>query len=146
LRYWDSSALVPAVFSEPSSGVLNELLREDTGVAVWWGTWVECAVTISRLKREGRLDEAREEETRVALDNLAENRVEIEPANDMRLLAMLVSKYHPLKAADALQLAAALRWCEGDTRRAGFVCLDDRLRRAASEEGFDVMPGLEPTA
>jgi predicted nucleic acid-binding protein len=140
LRFWDSSALVPLVFSELSSEALYGLLREDGSVAVWWGTWTECAATISRLRREGRLDDDGEEETRVALDNLAQDWFEIEPENDMRLLAMLVSKSHPLKAADALQLAAALRWCEGETTGAGFVCLDRRLCRAASDEGFDVLP------
>ncbi len=34
--------------------------------------WVECAVTISRLKREGKLDEEGEERTRAVLDLLAE--------------------------------------------------------------------------
>jgi predicted nucleic acid-binding protein len=125
---------------------MNALLREDGNMTVWWGTWTECAVAISRLRREGSRDEGFEEETRVALDNLASNWFEIEPENDLRLPAMLVSKYHPLKAADALQLAVALRWSEGDMQGAGFACLDDRLRRAASEEGFDVMPGLEPQA
>lgn len=132
--------MVPLLVGEATSDVLNALLREDGDVAVWWGTWTECAVAISRLKREGSWDEEFEEETRAALDNLAENWFEIEPENDLRLLAMLVPKNHPLKAADALQLAAALRWCEGDPEGAGFVCLDDRLSRAASDEGFGVLP------
>ena len=58
----------------------------------------------------------------------------------MRLLAMLISKRHPVKAADCLQLAAALRRCEGDTSGSGFVCLDERLRPAASDGGFEVLP------
>ena len=63
----------------------------------------------------------------------------------MRLLASLLSRDHPLKTADALQLAAALRWCEGDTMNASFVCLDNRLRGAALDEGFNVLPEtLEP--
>lgn len=115
-------------------------------MAVWWGAWTECAVTISRLRREGSLDDEGEEEARAALDNLARDWSEIEPENDLRLLAMLVSKSHPLKAADALQLAAALRWCEGETADAGFVCLDERLRRAAADEGFDVLPTPEEAA
>ena len=60
--------------------------------------------------------------------------------DEIRLLASFLSKDHPLKTADAPQLAAALRWCEGDTASASFVCLDDRLRRAALSEGFDVLP------
>lgn len=116
-------------------------MQEDDEVIVWWGTWVECAVAISRLKREDELDEGSETEARVRLDRLAEGWLDTEPTGDLRLLASLVSKEHPLKAADALQLAAALRWCEGNTEGAGFVCLDHRLRRAAQDEGSGVLPG-----
>ena len=140
MRFWDSSAAVPLVFREPTSDSLSDLLSEDVEMAVWWGTWAECAVTISRLKRDGYLNEESEQETRAALDGLAEDWVEIEPVDDMRLLASLLSKDHPLKTAAALQLAAALRWCEGDTNGTGFVCLDERLRRAAEDEGFCVLP------
>lgn len=86
------------------------------------------------------MNEEGEEETHIALDRLSENWQEIEPTNELRLLAMLVSRDHPLKAADCLQLATALRWCEGNTDEAGFVCLDNRLRRAAEDEGFSVLP------
>ncbi len=112
-------------------------------MTVWWSTWTECAVTISRLKRDGHLDEESERETRGALDLLATDWTDMEPADDMRLLASILSKAHPLKTADALQLAAALRWCEGDTASSGFVCLDDQLCRAAQDEGFDVLPARE---
>jgi hypothetical protein len=50
---------------------------------------------------------------------------------------------HALRAADALQLAAALDWCDGNTRGESFVCLDDRLRGAAVLEGFRVLPYSE---
>lgn len=46
-------------------------------------------------------------------------------------------------AADALQLAAALDWCDGNTCGESFVCLDDRLRGAAALEGFRVLPYSE---
>jgi uncharacterized protein len=143
LKFWDSSAVIPLIFEESMSEPLDVLLTEDIEIAVWWGTWAECAVTISRLKRDGDLDEEYEQETRAALDGLAVDWTEIEPTDDMRLLASLLSKDHPLKTADALQLAAGLRWCEGDTSGRHFVCLDDRLRRAAWDEGFQVLPGEE---
>ena len=123
------------------SGPLEALLTGDVEIAVWWGTWTECAVTISRLKRDGDLDEEYEQETRAALDGLAVDWTEIEPTIDIRLLASLLSKDHPLGTADALQLAAALRWREGDTNGTRFVCLDNRLRRAARDEGSQVLPG-----
>ncbi len=140
MRSWDSSALLPLLSEEAFSDVVALLLREDNGIVVWWGSWIECSVAISRLSHEGRLDEMYEEAARAALNRMAGNWVERHPTDATRLLAMLVSKYHPLKAADCLQLAAALRWCEGDTGNAGFVCLDHRLRGAARDEGFSMLP------
>lgn len=112
----------------------------DDGVVVWWGTWAECAVAISRLKRERGMDDDAEEEARVALDRLADDWTEIRPLDELRLSIVRVSIRHPLKAADCFQLAAALAWCEGETNGKGFVCLDERLCDAAVDEGFDVLP------
>jgi hypothetical protein len=47
---------------------------------------------------------------------------------------------HPLRAADSLQLAAALLWTRGRPAGHDLVCLDERLREAATSEGFAVLP------
>ena len=47
---------------------------------------------------------------------------------------------HPLRAAAAFQLAAALLWSQGETRGHYFVSFDQRLREAAGKEGFSVLP------
>ena len=52
---------MPLLFEEPTFGTLKELLREDNEMAAWWGTWVESAVAVSGLKREGRLDDGEDE-------------------------------------------------------------------------------------
>lgn len=130
--------------TQPVSETITKLLREDTEIVVWWGTWVESTVAVSRLKREGRLDDDSEEKARTVLDRLADEWREVEPTEELRILAAILSKRYPLKAADALQLAAALAWCEGEAQDQGFVCLDDRLRRAAQAEGFRVLP--QPSA
>ena len=132
------------IFRESTSESVANLARGDGDIAVWWGTWAECAVAISRQKREGGFDDEMEEAARARIDRLAEDWYEVEPTEGLRLLAMIVSRDHHLKAADCLQLASALRWCEGDTTDAGFVCLDDRLRKAARDEGFFLLP--EPLA
>jgi predicted nucleic acid-binding protein len=41
---------------------------------------------------------------------------------------------HPLRAADALQLAAALEW--SGNASGTFITYDERLRDSASREGF----------
>jgi uncharacterized protein len=146
LRFWDTSAIVPLIVTQPASGVVGGLLREDDALAVWWGTWVEGAVTISRLGRGGELNEEAAEETRDALDLLAEDWREVEPTGEVRLLAALLTQWYPLEAADAFQLAAAFVWRESGANGDDFVCLDARLRRAATDEGFDVLPVEEDAA
>ncbi len=133
--------MIPLISEEAASGTTSGLLREDREIVVWWGTWAECAVAISRRVREGVFDEDDEITVRVALSFFADLWTEVEPTDNIRLSAAILSRDYPLKAADALQLAAALRWCEGDTGNRKFVCLDNQLRRAAEQEGFDVLPG-----
>jgi hypothetical protein len=54
--------------------------------------------------------------------------------------ALRILAVHPLRSADALQLAAALVYCSEQPREEPFVCLDDRLRQAARTEGFILVP------
>ncbi len=56
----------------------------------------------------------------------------------VRQHAERVVETYPLRAADALQLGAALVAAEGHPSSLGFVTLDRRLAGAASREGFRV--------
>ncbi len=145
MRFWDASAVIPLLVEEATSETMSSLLREDRETVVWWGTWAECTVAISRFVRENTLNENDDATARFILGLLALTWTEVKPTNDIRSLIEILSRDHPRKTADLLQLAAALRWCEGDSLNKGFVCLDKQLRRAAESEGFDVLPEtLEP--
>ncbi|MCX6599391.1 MAG: PIN domain-containing protein, partial [Acidobacteria bacterium] len=65
---------------------------------------------------------------------------EVAPAAVVRARARTLLSVHALRAADALQLAAAITAAQGEPQRLPFVCLDDRLRLAAAREGFRVLP------
>jgi predicted nucleic acid-binding protein len=67
--------------------------------------------------------------------------VEIEPSTRLRRSARRLLRVHPLRPADALQLAAALTAAEAHAGSLPFVTLDRRLADAARREGF---PVLEP--
>jgi hypothetical protein len=54
-------------------------------------------------------------------------------------VAQRLLRVHPLRAADSLQLAAALAIAGDDPAELGFVCLDQRLVEAARKEGLDVL-------
>jgi predicted nucleic acid-binding protein len=136
VRFWDSSALVPLVLAQPRTADARRLLKEDGEMVVWWGSSIECASAIARLHRDGHLSLAEEREARSGLGTLSASWYEVQPGDSMREQALRLLRLHPLRAADSLQLAAALEWA-GAPAGASVVSFDDRLREAAQREGFD---------
>jgi predicted nucleic acid-binding protein len=63
--------------------------------------------------------------------------IDVEP---VKSLAARLLRLHPLRAFDALQLAAALHWAEGHPQERALHTLDGRLALAAEREGFVVPP------
>lgn len=135
MRFWDSSALVPLVLTQPRTERAKLLLKEDGELVVWWGSAVESASAIARLHRDGHLTRPEEQAARTFLDALRSSWFEVQPGDGVREQALRLLRLHPLRAADALQLAAALEWA-GSPPDGGFVTFDDRLREAAQREGF----------
>lgn len=140
MKFWDASALIPLCLHERQSAALKRLAQDDESFVVWWGSSVECLSAIARLRRESVLSELEEEQARLILRALQEVWTEVEPTSVVREQAGRVLRLHPLRAADALQLGAALVWCHGDPLKQAVVCLDQRLRGAARREGFTVLP------
>jgi predicted nucleic acid-binding protein len=60
----------------------------------------------------------------------------ISPSAKLARDARALLEVYPLRAADALQLAAALEWCEGRPKGKVFLTFDQRLREAAGLAGF----------
>ena len=81
-----------------------------------------------------------EGQAQVVLRALMASWTEVEPSEAVREQAARVLRLHPLRAADSLQLAAAMVWCQGDPSHREFVCLDHRLRNAVHREGFVILP------
>ena len=142
MRFWDSSALVPLILREPRTEWARRLLDEDGELVVWWGSAIECASAVARLHRDGHLAGSAEREARSLLDALRASWFEVQPGDAVREQSLRLLRLHPLRAADALQLAAAIEWA-GSPPDGGLVTCDARLREAAQREGFSVpeMPG-----
>jgi len=139
MRFWDSSAIVPLLVDEAKQKETRAYLEDDMVMLVWWGTPVECVSALARRERDGSLES---DSVRIALERLralADQWHEVLPTSALRAAAERMLRVHPLRAADALQLAAALVAAERDPPSLEFVSLDDRLREAASKEGFRVV-------
>ncbi|MEW6216460.1 MAG: type II toxin-antitoxin system VapC family toxin [Candidatus Bipolaricaulota bacterium] len=140
MRYWDSSALLPLLIQEETTNVMGKILAADPSLLVWWGSAVECAFALCRFEREGNSDA---DGVSAALERLVVLRAgwhEVQPSDMVRENAVRLLRAHDLRAADVLQLAAAVVASEGHPHSLPFVCLDARLRRAADREGFPVEP------
>lgn len=142
MRFWDASAIVPLLIAEASTRRLQLLAASDPDMLVWWGSAVECVSALARLERSAALD-ARA--TLLAFDRLKQLAAgwhEIEPSDIVRETAIRFLRVHPLRAADALQLAAAFVAAEQRPASLTMITLDDRLSDAAQKEGFAVIdPG-----
>ena len=140
MKFWDTSAVVPLCVQGPTSTVVREILAEDASMVVWWGTRTECVSALMRRAREGGMTRADERTARQLLRSLAGAWMEMQPNEALRNSAERLLAVHPLRAADALQLAAALSWCGQAPTGQEFVTFDRRLRDASFREGFTVLP------
>lgn len=138
MRFWDASAIVPLLVPEAPRDALADLLDDDPVMLVWWGTPVECTSAIARREREGALDIEAANAALERLRDLAAAWHEILPGDALRRAALRLLRVHPLRSADALQLAAAVVAAGADAGTLEFVSLDARLSDAASREGFSV--------
>jgi uncharacterized protein len=108
-------------------------------MAVWWGSRVECASALNRLKRDDALGNSGLVQALGDLDALAASWFEIQPSEQVRVRALRLLRVHPLRAADALQLAAALIAAGEEPAGLAFVTSDERLQEAAAKEGFTIV-------
>lgn len=139
MNFWDSSAVIPLLLGEKTTRSVREILAVNREMYVWWGTEIECVSTIARLEREGvapRVIASALER----LTGLSEDWSEITPGPLVRDTARRLLRVHPLRAADALQLAAATVLADQRPASVTIVTLDAWLRNAATREGFQLAP------
>ena len=136
MRFWDASAIVPLLVAEPTTRRLQALAVRDPDMLVWWGSEVECVSALARLERAAALDAKGMALASHRLTQLANSWHEIEPSEIVRESAVRFLRVHPLRAADALQLAAAFIAAERRPSSLEIITLDERLVEAARKEGF----------
>jgi len=136
--FWDASALVPLCIHEAASGHAQSHLKRFAPV-VWWGSLVEVHCAICRLHREKQITDLDKEGAAARLQLLSRGWREILPGDQARELATQLLDKYSLRAAESVQLAASLIWCEQRPSRSTFICGDRRLAEAAESSGFSVL-------
>ncbi|MGD0839233.1 MAG: type II toxin-antitoxin system VapC family toxin [Polyangia bacterium] len=138
MRFWDSSAIVPLIVEEACSSACRSLLRTDRALAVWTLSRVEVLSALWREVRAGAMERTAATQAGRRLDALSAAWTEVDGIVPVRDRAERLVAVHPLRAADALQLAAALVLSR-ERPRWPFVTGDRQLAGVAELEGFDVI-------
>jgi predicted nucleic acid-binding protein len=94
--------------------------------------------SLARLERDGAVDAAAAGAFE-RLKQVAAGWHEVDASDAVREAAVRFLPVHPLRTADALQLAAAFVAAERRPSSLELVTLDDRLATAARKEGFMVI-------
>lgn len=138
-EFWDSSCVVPLFVEESTSPNLITVLAALREVTIWRGTPVEVASAIARRAREARTDVERQLAKRAKVEAeraFRSPKFRVMPPREAIFDAATELVFrHRLRAADALQLAAALD-LQRDLPGPRFRCADLRLADAARAEGL----------
>ncbi|MGD0164109.1 MAG: type II toxin-antitoxin system VapC family toxin [Candidatus Sulfotelmatobacter sp.] len=134
--FWDASALIPLCVRQGITLSVVSLYGSYQAV-VWWATPVEIASALARLVRTGAINSSDCAKARQVAVVLADEWLVIQPSDSLRARATQLVDRYDLRAADSLQLAAALDWCEDAPQGQVFLAADQRLREAAVLSGFE---------
>jgi predicted nucleic acid-binding protein len=140
MRFWDSSALIPLLIRETSSKQMRGLLASDSRIIASFITPIEIGSALWRRRHHHELTAEQHAVAEEAFSKLRESWSEMVEILAARQIALDLITRHILRAADALQLAAALIACGDDPASLPFVTLDHDLASAARNEGFNVLP------
>ena len=136
--FWDSSALVPLCVQQGITAHAVSLHKTHDVVA-WWTAPVEIASALARLVRLQQIVPTDYAKAQKLAKALSDSWSLIQPSDVLRSKAVQLVDQYDLRAADALQLAAALEWCEDAPQGRVLLSADQRLREAALLVGFNAM-------
>jgi predicted nucleic acid-binding protein len=139
VNFWDTSAIVPLLIREAETPAREAQLRKIPGVVTWWGTRLECVSALCRRERENVLSPRAVQSALNRLEALDRLWQVVSPSTVLLLRAERLLRLHPLRAADALQLAAALLASGEEPENCSFHTSDSRLAQAARTEGFKIL-------
>lgn len=140
LAFWDTSGIVLLCVPQRDASRALAVRRTSPPGVLWWGTRLEVRSALARLVREQVIDDPGRTAAWQRYERIEKVSRLVEPAREVLDLASVLVDDHPLRAGDALQLAAALSLVRGKPKNRVFVAFDIRLAAVARDVGFDVRP------
>jgi hypothetical protein len=107
-------------------------------MVVWWATPVEIVSGLTRLMRMGDINRNQFVLGKQRAEELANLWDSLQSSTGTVAQACSLLELHPLRAADALQLAAALEYFQPALQGSVFITADRRLAEAARQTSFSV--------
>lgn len=137
ILYLDTSALAKLYLEEEGSDQVREWAWAAEALATSRVALAELAAAIARRRREGDLNDDESDSIRSAMTE-DWNHLVVVHLDEHR--AADVAFGHELRGFDAIHLAAALQVRSSlSDIPVLFSCFDQRLNKAAAEQGFDVL-------
>ena len=143
MKFWDSSAIVPLVVNEEETDYCLKTLSHDQEMLIWCLNRLEVMSALCRQVRDKTLSDTEFQKAKTRMNDLIERAYEVKAIEKVKQRALRLLEVHPLRAADACQLASALVASQEDPGRLTIVCFDQRLKKAAIKEGFVINPGKD---
>ena len=140
MKFWDASAVVPLLVPEQQSDYCLQVLRGDQEILLWCMSRVEVISALTRRLREQALTIDQFQAAKGRFYQILESAYQITTLEKVMNRAVRLLEVHPLRAANACQLASGLVATQEDPTRLPIICFDDRLKEAAMKEGFVVNP------
>ncbi len=140
MKFWDASALVPLLVPEQQSDYCLQILKSDQEVLLWCLSRVEVISALTRRLRDQSLSFDQFQTAKTRLQEILESAYQITALDKVMNRAVRLLEVHPLRSADACQLASSLVVTQEDPLRLPMICFDERLKEAAMKEGFVLNP------
>ena len=137
--YAESSAVLAWLLGEESGLSVREVLQHTELVMASDLTLVECDRVLIRAVTTGEIDEAAAADRRAHLNAAASHWHLWRVSPDIVERARLPFPAEPIRTLDAIHLASALA-VRSAVPGIELLTLDDRIRRAAKQLGFEVKP------
>jgi len=126
------------VIDEPDSELARSAYADANGSRTTAVAYVEATSALARMRKGKRLSPAKYRAALDELDAIWPTFYVREVTDTLIEAAAKTARDHALRAYDAVHLAGALAFAEGE--EVAFACWDDELSAAATAEGFTLIP------
>jgi predicted nucleic acid-binding protein len=142
ILYLDSSAFIKNYILEPGRDQIIELIEEAEIIAACELAYVEISAAFERAYREQRLDAEQLQQAHLQFNEDWPATLVIGTVDRLLKEAVSLIRQFPLKAYDAMHLAAARALQQDNDVEIIFACFDTQLNRAARQSGLTVPDAL----